>query len=206
MEILRDMAETMRTMSQDIKAMTQDMRAMSQDMRAMSQDMKAMSRKLDRLPRETARELEASVFGKRFEREAESEVFTYGLQLGEMPQYPPKDLEPQVKAWRKARLMDGLLITDAGKIYVIQAKVNSRDWTKAVEQMGKALQRILDDLKKVKLQYRVVPVFAFEHVDHPGKLVKDFKNLKPYPGAEPPLLFLSQGVVVTYDGKRIRLY
>ncbi len=179
---------------------------MASTLKAMDKKLEGMDKKLDRLPKETARELEASVFGKRFEREAESEVFTYGLRLGEMPQYPPKALEPRVKAWRKAKLMDGLLITDAGKIYVIQAKVNSRDWAKAVEQMGKALQRILADLKRAKLQYQVVPVFAFEHVDHPGKLVTNFKNLKPYPGAEPPLLLLSQGVVVTHDGKKIRLY
>ena len=161
---------------------------------------------LERIPEKTAQKLQSAVFGKWFEREAESEVFTYALRLGEMPQYPPKALEPRVKAWRKAKLMDGLLITDAKRIYVIQAKMNSRDWVKAVEQMGKALQRILADLKRAKLQYQVVPVFAFEHVDHPRKLVANFKNLKAYEGAAPPLLLLQQGVVVTHEGKRIRLY
>ena len=133
-------------------------------------------------------------------------MFTYGLHFGEMPIYPPKALESRVKAWRKAKLMDGRLITDAGKIYVIQAKKHDQDWDQAVQQMDTALQRILADLKKAKLRYRVVPVFAFKEVDHPRRLVRNFKNLKPFPGAEPPLLFPRQGVVVTHEGKRIRLY
>lgn len=190
-EILREMADTLKAISKKLDRLDQ---------------LPEISRKLDRFPKETARELEALVYETSFEQEAESEVFTYGLHFGEMPIYPPKALESRVKAWRKAKLMDGRLITDAGKIYVIQAKKHDQDWDQAVQQMDTALQRILADLKKAKLRYRVVPVFAFKEVDHPRRLVRNFKNLKPFPGAEPPLLFPRQGVVVTHEGKRIRLY
>jgi len=189
-----------------LQNMTTVLKEMNQKLDGMNQKLDSIDAKLDRLPERIAHHLESSVFGKHYEREAEADVFTYALAREEMPlKVEGTPLAPLAKRWHE--LADGLYISDAHRIYVIQAKVNARDYRKAVAQLREVVQVILEDLKKHGLkEYRVVPVLAFEHVDHPGRLVANFKRLKRIKGAEPPLLLLEQGIMFTHKGDKIYLY